>query len=982
MTRAKGMKKLLLVFLVLFQALPISAAITGKVAGRVVDEANGQALVGANIIIEGTALGAFTDNDGYYSILNIPPGTYNVIATMMGYAKMTLQDAQVKMDLTTTLDFSLKTAAFEMDAVVAEAKRPVVQLDMSSSQMNISSEEIDALPVTSVTEVIGLQAGAEGLTIRGSSSTELLYNIDGLALNDERSNVPYTSLPLSSVDQVKVQTGGFAAEYDNARSGVVQITTKEGSKTKYEGSFTMNYDPPQPKHFGNSIYDPMGFHLRPYNDPDVMWTGTQNWPDDMQKSYPGFMGFNALSQQLIMDKNPNNDLSPAALRELFLYQYRQQQVENMPDYVADLGFGGPVPVIGKYLGDLRFFASYRDEQSVYVIPLSRDTYRDNNLNVKLTADLSQKTKLNIILMRGVRNAVTTTNWSTPSTGSYFASTSSVANLASDPATAFIPSTYNPQTITRMNLGFTIKHQFNSNSFAELYFNSLSNKYHAFRDTPRDTTTFDLFPQYSDFSYYVNEFPFGYYADGPNTVTGMRTDWMGFAMDESKVTTNTLKFDYTNQINRFHLLKTGLALVQTDNMVDSWLENAKSTWRFYNNWHQKPIRFGTYIQDKMEYEELVVNAGIRFDMYNAMADWYDLDTYDALLNANNGFNLETKAPTKKTKSVYSVNPRLGIAHPISAQSKIYFNYGHFSMVPQSQYLFLVDRLGVGSVRSLGNPELEFTKTIQYEIGYEHSLFQKYLLKIAGYYKDVKNQPNWTLYTNYDETVSYYTGTSNAFVDIRGLELTAEKKYGDFVRGFINYTYSIQSSGIFGIARYFENPQEQANYIRRNPVISKPVPRPFINASLSLMTPHNFRALGLPKMLTQDWRLNFLYYWKKGSKFTNTDYSNIINAFEWVDYYNVDMKVSKTLNMGSRHLRLFLNVSNLLDLKWLSTTGFAGTNDSRYYYGSLKMWFEEGSEHGNDLVGTTDKDKSYINMPNMTSLTYLNPRRVTFGITVNF
>ncbi|MCK5521048.1 MAG: TonB-dependent receptor, partial [Candidatus Marinimicrobia bacterium] len=755
------MKKGSIVILILFISFNIQAATTGKISGRITDKESGVPLMGTNVFILNSNLGAFTDIDGYFNILNVKAGKHDVSVQMIGYTPMTKVNAIVQMDLTTKVNFAMSASAIEMDAIIAEADRPIVQLDMSSSQMNISAEEIEALPVSSVSEVVGLQAGAEGLTIRGSSSSELSYNIDGLLMNDERSNTPYTSISMASIEMLKVQTGGFNAEYANANSGVVNITTKEGNRKYYSGAISIKYDPPQPKHFENSIYDPMGYHLRPYNDPEVMWTGTDNgaWDEDLQRSYPSFMGFNALSRQLIEDNNPDNDLSPAAVRELFLQQYRQKENTDIPDYVVDFGFGGPVPGFSNLPGNLRFFLSYREEQSAYVIPLSRDTYKDNNLNLKLTWDAGPKTKINMVLMNGKKNAVTTTNWSTPSTGAYFQSTWSVANLASNPAAAFIPSTYNPQTITRSNIGLTVKHQFDSNSFAELYFNSMSSDYHAFRDDARDSTLFDLFAENEDFSYMINEFPYGYYPNGPGTVIGLRTDWMGFAMDESEIVSNTLKGDYTNQINHYHQIKTGFVLASTNNKVNSWLENDKSTWRFYNEWDQNPLRFGTYIQDKMEYEELIVNAGIRVDMYNVRADWYDLDTYDELLNANNGFDLEEKAPTYKTKTISSLNPRLGIAHPISLKSKLYFNYGHFSMVPQSQYLYIVDRLGGGSVRKLGNPELEFSKSIQYEIGYEHSIIEEYLLKIAGYYKDEKNRPDWTSYTNYEGDVSYSVATSN-------------------------------------------------------------------------------------------------------------------------------------------------------------------------------------------------------------------------------
>ena len=107
-----------------------------------------------------------------------------------------------------------------------------------------------------------------------------------------------------------------------------------------------------------------------------------------------------------------------------------------------------------------------------------------------------------------------------------------------------------------------------------------------------------------------------------------------------------------------------------------------------------------------------------------------------------------------------------------------------------------------------------------------------------------------------------------------------------------------------------------------------------------------------------------------------------AFEWEDYYNLNMKAIKSISVGQSKMSFHVNIENVLNMKHLSSTGFAGSGDSRDYYGSLKMWYEEGEAYGTDLVGTTDEDKSYINMPNMASMTYLNPRRITLGLTLNF
>ncbi len=1038
----KKISKVIFILLIGY-SFSLFAAVSGKIVGHVYDVSNKNPLPGANVFIEGTNIGAFTDADGYFSILNVPPGTYNVRCSMIGYRNMVQTNVVVNIDLKTTISFEMEISAIEFGEVIAEAKRPVVQQDISSSQMNIEAEMISTLPVTTVEEVVNLQAGIEsGFVIRGSSANQVAFMVDGLSYVDERSNLPYTSISLSSIQELKIQTGGFNPEYDNVRSGVINVVTKEGQIDRYVGSINVRYSPPASKHFGISLYDPESYFMKPYLDDDVCWIGTHSanspWDEYTRNQNRRFEGYNALSAATMANDDPSDDLTPAAIQQLYKYQHRRQGDITIPDYVVDLGFGGPVPYIGDFLGNLRFFASYRDEQTAFVIPLSRDAYLDNNFQIKFTSDITQKIKLQIFGMYGELRSASTATWETPSSGSdYYTSVYAVAETASSStagASLFVPGSYNPLTIFRSNIGAKLTHQLNSRSFYEIDLQRMYNKYFtdriAYRDTVKD---YEVVP-----GYFVDEFPYGYIPEGPTTIAGIRTDWMGFAKDRSSNATTTFKIDYTNQINQNNQIKAGFKLTYSQFDINSWLDHPKSSNKYYYEWYQDPIRLGFYIQDQLEYDTWIFNGGLRLDINDSRADWYDLELYDELLKDNQGFNLETEANKKRSKLVTYLSPRMGISHPISVNSKIYFNYGHFSSVPPSQYRFLVDRRGTGAVRSLGNPDIAFAKTVAYELGYEHSLFDQYLVKIASYYKDVSDQPDWTKYVSTDGSVSYSVATSNSYADIRGIELTLYKKYGNWLTGFINYTYHVSTSGYFGIKTYFENSSDQREYLRENPYISRPHPSPFARANIDLHTPRDFSILGLKPAIVGNWNMSIIASWQQGSYFTNTDYTEIVDAFQWKDDYGVDMKIDKTFSWKKFDISLFVDISNVFNIKLMSLAGFSDGGDYRDYLISLHMWWEEGLEKGSDLVGDVrDPDvdyiaiestsdylsvatpdvraiyydtaakgyyqyvdgawtprskswvkknvldpKAYIDMPNISSLTYLNPRDITFGIKVNF
>ena len=103
----------------------ILAGTTGRLAGRITDAVSGEPLPFVNVVIMGTTLGAASDIDGYYSIINIPPGNYDVKASAIGYSSITYQDVKISIDLTTTIDFQLAEASAKTATVRSRGKHPI-----------------------------------------------------------------------------------------------------------------------------------------------------------------------------------------------------------------------------------------------------------------------------------------------------------------------------------------------------------------------------------------------------------------------------------------------------------------------------------------------------------------------------------------------------------------------------------------------------------------------------------------------------------------------------------------------------------------------------------------------------------------------------------------------------------------------------------------------------------------------------------------
>ncbi|MCK5817144.1 MAG: carboxypeptidase regulatory-like domain-containing protein, partial [Candidatus Marinimicrobia bacterium] len=217
------------------------AGTTGKISGYVYDSATGAPLPGANVLVRNTSLGAATNADGFFVILNIPPGEQEVMATYIGYATVQQTGVLVNIDLTTPLDFNLQVEAFEGEEIIVIAERKLVQVDIASSQVNISKDEIKDLPATSIGDVVGMEAGMSGLSVRQGDLDETTLLVDGLAMKDSRTGNPISTISLSSIEEIMVQSGGFSAEYSDLQSGVISIVTKEGSTENYNLNVNVKY---------------------------------------------------------------------------------------------------------------------------------------------------------------------------------------------------------------------------------------------------------------------------------------------------------------------------------------------------------------------------------------------------------------------------------------------------------------------------------------------------------------------------------------------------------------------------------------------------------------------------------------------------------------------------------------------------------------------------------------------------------------------
>jgi outer membrane receptor protein involved in Fe transport len=541
----------------------------------------------------------------------------------------------------------------------------------------------------------------------------------------------------------------------------------------------------------------------------------------------------------------------------------------------------------------------------------------------------------------------------------------IANSEQRACKIYCESWFSTSEVSHITFATKLTHFVSASTYYEVSFENVNRKYVTEPLPLRDyTKRYEVLPDY-----FVDEAPFGYDPELGNT--GVTGDFFGAhsgtARDHSKLSSYALKGDLTSQVTKEHLVKTGVELTYYNLDLD-----------YQNNWQAfgsvitvkerwEPYRFAAYVQDKIEAYGFIANLGLRIDVSNPNTDWVVAGTYDKYYTP--AYNPTGIYPKEKAEVDVALSPRLGISHPITDNSKLYFNYGHFKQLPSYEQLFRISRSLSRDVTYYGNPNLEQAKTISYELGYDHVLFGNYLLQLAAFYHDITNQQDFTQYTSDRNQVNYKLVTNNSYADIRGVELTFRKSYGDWIRGFATYTYQVTTNGSFNRPHIDQSSSEQKLIDMRNPLgyQQRPLPQPRANTSITFLTPKDLgpRLGGIQPL--GDWTVNAVAEWKAGPwinynpKGVNT-LGSIISNVQCKDFYNIDLRVNKAIDFKKFTVMLIMEVRNLLNSKFLSGKSFYSgsttTGDEGDYLSSLHLPVSgEGAYDnipGDDLVGEVRKE----------------------------
>ncbi|OYD16263.1 hypothetical protein CH333_03820 [candidate division WOR-3 bacterium JGI_Cruoil_03_44_89] len=883
-------------------AFSLSAQVSGKISGRVVDKQTGESLPGANIVIEGTTMGAASDLDGYYFIINVPVGEWTVKASMMGYNPVTIENVRVSVGLTTTLNFELGPTIIEVEGVTVTAERPLVLPDATATIHISRGEEIERQPIATYQDAISQQAGVlqsdggssgvtDGIHIRGGRGDEVAYMVDGMSTTDRLTGRAGAGVDINinAIEEMQVITGGFNAEYGQAMSGVVNLITKEG-RGRQEGLIRYRTDVP----FGGNLDE-----------------GRHRVETNMGGPFPGIRNLRYFLSAEISNRE-----------RLQAYDFPMQHTER--EFLSTQGKFSYKFSPSMKLNLSGFYS--RDQGGRYGVwagtPMLNKPSAGSN-DFKYAPDQYRFSRLakDAQVMASFTHQLSNRTFYEAKVGYYSTST----------ITGQRDAAYEKDRKWWEDIKF------------RYWWECTEGDYPDYRGVWWDMKYWD--EEKGDSVYYYPHGVPGFFSHGaPCARIERESSYYGF------------DWDLTSQLSPHHQVRTGIegrrydvrrlslqyidrtsgrvAVIDEDgNFLGNEIapEFRKPGFVLYSDdYQEEPIEIAGYIQDKIEYPGFIVNAGVRFDYFDSHT-WRYVDITKPYKTAVVDGDTVLVPDTVSAEAKYQVSPRFGISFPVTDMTVFHLSYGHFFQMAQLRWLYdsyNADlRTYPGGWPLLGNPDLEAQRTIQYEMGLSHQFTHDIAFDIVGFYKDIYNLIGSRLQSASPKAYTVYI--TEDYGNCKGVEFTLRKRATEGLSGHISYTLS-DAKGTSSYEReayydYIANIRPDP-YTGERPVLPKiDYPLEFdqrhtISLNLAWLTSHGSGPIiggGYP---LEDMSIGFVSNLGSGLPYTRRDATNNLvgetNAERMPWTWTTDMKIGKDISLFGLGMVAFLEVTNLFDLENIS------------------------------------------------------------------
>jgi outer membrane receptor protein involved in Fe transport len=813
------MKKITLILFLMAVIIPASlfAGNFGSIKGKVVDN-DGKPVVGASVRIEGTRLGAFVKADGRFIVSNIPPGEYVVKISFVGFPNFEAK-VRISADESTELSATMRQGDVMMPEVVKYGDELVKNNDIGVKR-EFSTKDMVNIGREGIQSIVGLSAGVfnsgNGFIIRGSRSNESQIRIDGVDAGNQFTggfgllgSTYYPMVSTFAAEEVQVLTGGFSAKYGNALGGIVNTSLKTGRTDSYEGIVRWRTDVP-------FLWGSQATGTKLVREDSRLWAVDEGDGLKLQSS-------NENRYEIVLGGPlPLLDKSTFSISGNFFHEaYRGAGYEIYTPWFYDNEGNLSRTNVGRIAGNESWV---------------------KNITGRLKFAISNAIDLTVGGSFGMSN-IQSNSWgwlyaTTPGAIEGLPSygipenkaKQSVFNQQASSIIGIINHRLSSNSFYELKVSNTIN-------------NDEASKRSSFEDpsffggfeltTPQDAYEVNLsqllpgrdkmLDQYQNVTaikrtsdlYYLADLPIvnsttGYIEGATSSQTGYNPYGIvgAFAahgngglqfrkgnywqVDGSYNLMIDGEFDHSFEAGfetRFWSIKRHMNGLPWDGnpffdvYTDEWGGNLYA-WDSPNAYERtskgySPTSASVYAFDQITYKGIIFTPGIRFDYFNANAN------YRTILNPFQPVTADSALAPASAK--YQLSPRVNVSYPITVRSNVSVSYGLLFMMPQMQYMF--DGFAVIQLRgnqNLGNPDLEAQRVNQFQVSYANQLTDDFSVDVAAYYKDIYNQ----LGISYVSAVPdpYFLYQVADYGSSKGLEITLRKMPTNHFGIVLNYNLS--------------------------------------------------------------------------------------------------------------------------------------------------------------------------------------------------
>ncbi len=924
-------RKIIVLCTIVVLSASLMLAQTGKLRGKVTDKETGEPLIGATIVLEGTSLGAASDINGDYFVLSVPAGTFSMKASYVGYASYTISNVRINSNITTTQDFLLTSEAIQVKAVEIIAERPLIQRNTTNTIRLTTQESIENLPIRGLQNILALEAGVvmqDGdLYVRGGRSGEVAFYLDGASTTNPISNTQSVGVIQEAIEEVQLQAGGYTAEFGGSNSAITRTTLRAG-QSQMKATFdilTDNFAKPGSAYFGSSSFGYRNI------------VATVSGP-----IIPNLKFFLAGQENYVRNRD-------------FRYVTPFEFDSLVTDIHDSRGAGVPLP------GPVRFRENYipNNWRDAYTVQGTL-VYDFHPYKLRFTGSY-ESSKLPI-----------DGSWPTALQG-YF---NQKRNRLDETMTGF------------GNLRFT--HIASTTTFYEIGLSYQNRYFHRYDPDFKDDWT-----KYTDSAANAAKGYTGFrgYYEGPSAYSTIR----GFTFENENAPNNSysknsqistgITADITSQVLKNWEMKAGGRLdfwktrnltvgdissamiflygkdghtprypaVMNDSLeMDRRIRVAKNENGTINHYGydvdgekvddgvdaaRKPLFASAYFQNKLEYSDLILNFGLRYEYMNTKNKTFN-DPSNPDFNADLDIIDETKL--KDVAPFELVLPRISFSFPVTDNTVFYTMYGKYAQMPSLNQIYAGNTILSRTVSPLTRGNAFLTpvgflmkpeRTTQYEMGFRQTLSENFAFTISGFYKDIRDQLQVRSYLSSTGSKLYTALLNEDFGTVKGLELTLELRRVNRFTARLNYTLSdakgtgSNSRSSFGAIE--QNIGRPVNYINpldfdqrhRGSVLldyrfDKGDGGPVLeglgaNLLLSFNSGHAYTRIKEPKELGQAsaWNVGVRPLIDPRSSFPVEPLNS--SSTPWI--FNIDFRLSKMVSITDINAEFYVDILNLLNTK---------------------------------------------------------------------